>query len=85
LGESPDDLVAAMRTHMRWNTPLSQDHADLLLSRLDVAAESHVLDLGCGWGELLIQAVARLGPSSGLVHGTGVETDTTALARASAS
>jgi SAM-dependent methyltransferase len=54
---------------MRWNTPLSEDHADRLLELLDGASGPHVLDLGCGWGELLVRAVARV-PEG---RGTGVD------------
>ncbi len=65
-------------SRMRWNTPLSEEHADLLLDRLEVAAGAELLDLGCGWGELLIRAVAR---SPGTT-GTGVDTAQSALLRA---
>ncbi|MGH3734891.1 MAG: SAM-dependent methyltransferase [Micromonosporaceae bacterium] len=73
----PDDLTAARYARMRWNTPLSEDHADLLVRRLDVPPESGVLDLGCGWGELLLRAVA----GSDTATGTGIDTDESALAR----
>jgi ubiquinone/menaquinone biosynthesis C-methylase UbiE len=64
-------------SQMRWNTPLSEDHADLLLQRLDLVVGDHVLDLGCGWGELLIRAVARTTSSKG----TGVDNAEWALER----
>lgn len=35
---------------MTWNTPLSDDHASLLLDLLEPAPVREVLDLGCGWG-----------------------------------
>lgn len=57
---------------MRWNTPLSDSHAELLLQRLDLPAASHLLDLGCGWGELLLRAVDAA-PTE--VTGTGVDVD----------
>jgi cyclopropane fatty-acyl-phospholipid synthase-like methyltransferase len=61
---------------MRWNAPLSEAHAELLLERLDLRPESSVLDLGCGWGELLIRAV-------GSAHaGVGVDTAAGLLERA---
>ncbi|MPZ86259.1 MAG: methyltransferase domain-containing protein [Actinophytocola sp.] len=58
---------------MRWNTPLAEDHAELLLDRLE--PRGSIVDLGCGWGELLLRAVARDG------SGTGVDTDAGALDR----
>jgi SAM-dependent methyltransferase len=67
---------------MRWNAPLSMDHADLLLDRLGVRTGAHVVDLGCGWGELLLRIVARGGRGNGTVTtGTGVDTDSAALDR----
>lgn len=50
-------LTEARYSAMRWNTPLSEEHAELLVDRLDVAKAASVLDLGCGWGELLIRVV----------------------------
>jgi len=63
---------------MRWNTPLSEEHAELLLSRLAVEPGSTVLDLGCGWGELLLRAVAGGGPDT---QGVGVDSDQELLRR----
>jgi cyclopropane fatty-acyl-phospholipid synthase-like methyltransferase len=62
---------------MRWNTPLSEEHADLLLQRLDLVAGNDVLDLGCGWGELLMRAVRRDTAS----RATGVDNAEWALER----
>jgi cyclopropane fatty-acyl-phospholipid synthase-like methyltransferase len=70
-----DELNALRRTRMRWNTPLSETHAELLLDRM--ALTGTVTDLGCGWGELLLRAVAR---TPGL-RGVGVDTDVTGLER----
>ncbi len=68
-----DALAAARYARMPWNTPLAGDHAELLLDRLTPG--EHTVDLGCGWGELLLRAVARGG------RGTGVDTDRAALDR----
>ncbi|MDR7328018.1 MULTISPECIES: methyltransferase domain-containing protein [Catenuloplanes] len=76
---SVDDPSSARYARMRWNTPLSQTHADLLLQRLDTPAGARVVDLGCGWGELLLQAVGA--DDTGSTTGTGVDTDDAALAR----
>jgi cyclopropane fatty-acyl-phospholipid synthase-like methyltransferase len=64
------DLEQARYAHMRWNTPLSDAHAAVLLDRLEVGGGDLVVDLGCGWGELLMRAVA----GSGDALGVGVDT-----------
>lgn len=63
---------------MRWNTPLSEEHAALLLKRLEIRPQARVVDLGCGWGELLTRAVAAGGAEC---QGVGVDTDSALLAR----
>jgi len=65
---------------MRWNTPLSGPHAAELLERLDILTAASVLDIGCGWGELLLRAVALSQPQSGC-RGIGVDTDLDLLTR----
>jgi ubiquinone/menaquinone biosynthesis C-methylase UbiE len=76
-----DDLADALYARMRWNTPLSSRHADLLMDRLDLRAGLRIADVGCGWGELLLRMVSRLagpdavGGAAGQVSGTGVDTD----------
>lgn len=62
---------------MRWNAPLSEDHAALLLDRLEPEEAGRVADLGCGWGELLLRAVERTDDAAGI----GVDTDPAALDR----
>ena len=83
-----DDLTAALYARMRWNTPLSPQHADLLMDRLDLRPGLRIADLGCGWGELLLRVVSRAARSdaaavgaAGQVSGIGVDTDTAALGR----
>jgi len=61
---------------MRWNSPLSEDHASRLLQRLAVSSDGLVVDLGCGWGELLVRAVADTGAKA-----IGVDTDEQLLQR----
>jgi ubiquinone/menaquinone biosynthesis C-methylase UbiE len=73
-----DDLEEALYARMRWNAPLSVEHAELLLDRLDVRPGARVADLGCGWGELLLRVVARAAQATG----TGVDNDAGALSRA---
>jgi cyclopropane fatty-acyl-phospholipid synthase-like methyltransferase len=76
LGPDPHsgDVVYSQ---MRWNTPLSEDRARLLLEGLAVAPGDDVVDLGCGWGELLIRAIAQSPQSAG----TGVDNAEWALNR----
>jgi cyclopropane fatty-acyl-phospholipid synthase-like methyltransferase len=73
---APEDPDRTRYDRMRWNTPLSQDHAALLLDRLEVGASDRVTDLGCGWGELLLRAVEPNGAS-----GVGVDVDADGLER----
>ena len=75
---SPLDLEQARYAAMRWNTPLSVAHAELLLDRLELEPGTDVLDLGCGWGELLLRAVEASGHGS---TGIGIDTDEQVLAR----
>jgi cyclopropane fatty-acyl-phospholipid synthase-like methyltransferase len=70
------DLEQARYARMRWNAPLSENHAARLLERLDVGGGQAVLDLGCGWGELLLRTVGGRG-----ARGTGVDTDASLLER----
>lgn len=63
---------------MRWNTPLSAEHAELLLDRLALTPGQRVVDLGCGWGELLLRAVARAGEGA---TGVGLDQDAPLLER----
>ncbi len=71
-------LERATYARMRWNTPLSEAHAARLLDRLEVGSGDLVLDLGCGWGELLMRAVAAGGSTT---RGVGVDTNAELLAR----
>jgi cyclopropane fatty-acyl-phospholipid synthase-like methyltransferase len=68
------NLDESRYARLRWNTPLSDDHAALLLDRLDPTGS--IVDLGCGWGELLLSTVERSGGT-----GIGVDTDPAGLAR----
>lgn len=71
-----DTLAAARYARLRWNSPLAEDHADLLLDRLDLTADTTLVDIGCGWGELLLRAVART-----YNRATGIDSDPLALDR----
>ncbi|HUZ85145.1 MAG TPA: class I SAM-dependent methyltransferase [Gaiellales bacterium] len=67
---------------MRWNTPLSDEHAIRLLERFELLPGQAVLDLGCGSGELLIAAVAAVAAAGdGGCTGVGVDLDQQLLER----
>ncbi|MEU8184881.1 methyltransferase domain-containing protein [Micromonospora sp. NPDC049044] len=77
-----DHLATSRYRRMRWNTPLSEEHAALLLQRLEVHPGARVLDLGCGWGELLLRAVTAGGVAGPVAtRGVGVDTDDAVLTR----
>lgn len=57
--------------------PLSRDRAQRLANRLAVNEPAVLADIGCGWGELLMQVVALT--TSGI--GVGVDIDEVALDR----
>jgi cyclopropane fatty-acyl-phospholipid synthase-like methyltransferase len=68
---------------MLWNTPLSEEHAARLLERLEIGRRHSVLDLGCGWGELLLRAVADR-DRSGTAVGVDIDADLLQRGRAAA-
>jgi cyclopropane fatty-acyl-phospholipid synthase-like methyltransferase len=80
--DSDRELEAVRYSAMRWNTPLSEAHADELIADLDAGSARSVLDLGCGWAELLIRVLQS---SDGQCTGIGVDTDGALLARAATS
>jgi cyclopropane fatty-acyl-phospholipid synthase-like methyltransferase len=80
--DSDRGLDAARYAAMRWNTPLSEAHADALIERLDISAAELVLDLGCGWAEFLIRILKT---TDARCRGIGVDTDGALLERAAAS
>jgi cyclopropane fatty-acyl-phospholipid synthase-like methyltransferase len=69
-------ISKAKYASMLWNSPLGEPHSDELLERMRFSPSTTIVDLGCGWGELLLRAVARTG-----ANGTGVDTDNLALDR----
>lgn len=71
-----DTLAAARYAALHWNTPLSESHAEELLDHLDLSKATSVVDLGCGWGELLLRAATRTEAKS-----VGIDTDPTGLDR----
>ncbi|HET6628092.1 MAG TPA: class I SAM-dependent methyltransferase [Nocardioidaceae bacterium] len=66
--------------HLSFNAPLSDRRAGRIVSRLAASAPSVVLDVGCGWGELLLRVLEACPAATGV----GVDTDGRALERARA-
>ncbi|MFD4538538.1 SAM-dependent methyltransferase [Streptomyces bauhiniae] len=68
-----------MTTHTRltFHGPLSSARADAIVDRLSANRPRTVLDIGCGWGELLLRALEAV-PKA---RGTGVDLDEADLAR----
>lgn len=64
--------------HLTFNAPLSHARADAIATRLAAAGPADVLDVGCGWGELLLRIVER----SPVARGLGVDVDAELLERA---
>ncbi|MFC7617606.1 class I SAM-dependent methyltransferase [Actinokineospora soli] len=71
-------MIPPLHEDLDFNAPLSSAHADRLLDRL--APLTTVVDLGCGWGELLLRAAAR----GATVHGVDQDAEAIAHARAQA-
>jgi len=76
---TPDPGLSELRHRdLRWNTPLSAAHADRLIDFLDLGEGDRLVDLGCGWGALLLRALTRRPGTTG----EGLDTDEGQLARA---
>jgi len=71
MTEEKEFLGQLLRTELAWNTPLSESHASGLLGHLELPSAHRILDLGCGRGRLLLQALGRA-PAA---HGVGVDRD----------
>ncbi|PCG82159.1 SAM-dependent methyltransferase [Streptomyces sp. WZ.A104] len=70
-------LSAAGNHRLTWNTPLSEGHAARLVAACDPAPGARIVDLGSGWGELLMRLVEAAPGAAG----DGVETDPADVAR----
>ncbi|KGN37062.1 SAM-dependent methyltransferase [Knoellia subterranea] len=66
--------------HLDFNAPLSDWRANAMADRLAPASPTSLLDVGCGWGELLLRIAARVPGASAL----GVDTEERHLHRARA-
>lgn len=65
-------------TFLDFNAPLSDERAAALIEGLQPLEGKQVVDLGCGWAELLL----RIAAAEPTVHALGVDSDAEAIARA---
>jgi cyclopropane fatty-acyl-phospholipid synthase-like methyltransferase len=72
-----DDFRRLAHAGITFNAPLSEERANALVAALPISPGHHVLDLGCGWGELLLRILAAHPATTG----TGVDTEKEALNR----
>jgi cyclopropane fatty-acyl-phospholipid synthase-like methyltransferase len=72
-----DDFRRLAHAGLTFNAPLSEERADALVAALPISPGHHVLDLGCGWGELLLRILAAQPATTG----TGVDAEKDALDR----
>ncbi|HSV39845.1 MAG TPA: methyltransferase [Nocardioidaceae bacterium] len=63
--------------HLSFNAPLSDSRANAMVARLAAAGPTSIVDVGCGWGELILRLAAVL-PEADL---RGVDTDARLLDR----
>jgi cyclopropane fatty-acyl-phospholipid synthase-like methyltransferase len=75
---SHDELLRLAQSRLVFGAPLSEQRARELVLLLALAPGRHVLDLGCGWAELLLRVVAAHPGATG----TGVDLDRRSLDRA---
>ncbi|KAH7183931.1 SAM-dependent methyltransferase [Fusarium oxysporum] len=75
------NFTKARYAAMIWNAPLSETRAAELLDHLQLFDGCTVIDLGCGWGEILLRAVSR---NREKITAVGIDTDAAHLERARA-
>lgn len=70
MTDLPDDL-SPVHDHLTFLSPMSDARADALAAFVADAARGMVVDVGCGWAELLLRVVAR----DSAMRGLGVDLD----------
>ncbi|MFE0775249.1 SAM-dependent methyltransferase [Streptomyces sp. NPDC058861] len=74
---SSDSALPPRLGSLTFHGPLSEARAARLLGRLAGARPADVLDIGCGWGELLLRLLEAV-PGA---HGVGIDIEAEDLAR----
>jgi cyclopropane fatty-acyl-phospholipid synthase-like methyltransferase len=72
-----DDDLPPRLTRLTFHGPLSEARAARLVGRLTRTCPATVLDLGCGWGELMLRVLAAVPGATG----TGIDLSDADLAR----
>ncbi|MFF8656213.1 SAM-dependent methyltransferase [Streptomyces huasconensis] len=78
---SRDDQPPRLTT-LTFHGPLSEDRARRLVDRLAATGPRTVLDIGCGWGELLLRVVGAVPGATGA--GVDIQAEDLARGRAAA-
>ena len=79
VAESPIELSAPGHYEfLDFNAPLSDARAEAIARSLAQGRPGRIVDVGCGWGELLLRTLEAAPSASGL----GVDTDSRAIDRA---
>jgi SAM-dependent methyltransferase len=73
-----DPSRAGVRSRLTFHGPLSEERAARLTGELAAGTPATVLDIGCGWGELMLRILAAVPDASG----TGVDIDGEDISRA---
>jgi SAM-dependent methyltransferase len=73
-----DSLGQARHADLDFNAPLSSAHARELAASLGPLSGAEIVDLGCGWAELLLELLEN----EPTARGVGVDHDPAAIARA---
>ena len=76
-GTKPDADLPTSLTRLAFHGPLSEARAARLIGRLTQAHAATVLDIGCGWGELMLRILSGAPDAIGV----GLDTDEGDLAR----
>lgn len=77
VGVTEINDIPSGHTFLDFNAPLSDARADRLIDGLAPLRDCTVIDLGCGWAELLLRALA----GEPTARGIGVDSDAEAIAR----
>ncbi len=73
-----DSAERSWYTDLDFNAPMSSSRATELIATLEPPAGATVVDLGCGWAELLLRIVEH----EPTARGVGIDSNPAALARA---